>query len=120
MYGYTDSNNPASGVAELKTSYRLKQGNRPDGKGEPGGTYDGAFVQDYEYVAGSGDLDECNGRSCITPEFPDGTYAYFLTREWPVIPRAFRGTPEVLKEFAPPGGVPRGDGRPPFGPPGRR
>jgi len=26
-----------------------------------------------------GDLDECNGRWCVTPEFPNGTYAYFTT-----------------------------------------
>ena len=28
---------------------------------------------------GNGDLDEHNGRFCITPEFPEGTYAYFAT-----------------------------------------
>jgi hypothetical protein len=38
----------------------------------------GTFVEDYEYVAGLGDLDEHNGRFAITPEFPEGTYAYFL------------------------------------------
>ena len=24
------------------------------------------------------DLNEYNGRYCVTPEYPDGTYAYFL------------------------------------------
>ncbi len=38
----------------------------------------GTFVEDYEYVPGSGDLDEHNGRFAVTPEFPQGTYAYFL------------------------------------------
>lgn len=38
----------------------------------------GTFIEDYEYVEGSGDLDEHNGRFAITPEFPEGTYAYFL------------------------------------------
>ncbi len=38
----------------------------------------GTFVEDYEYVAGLGDLDGSNGRFAITPEFPEGTYAYFL------------------------------------------
>ncbi len=59
--------------------------------------YDGTFIQDYEYAAGAGDLDECNGRECKTPEFPGGTYAYFLTKDWPVIPRVFRGTPVNLR-----------------------
>jgi len=39
----------------------------------------GCFMQDYEFIAGSGDLDIHNGRYCITPEYPSGTYAYFVT-----------------------------------------
>jgi len=38
----------------------------------------GTFVQDYAYVGG-GDLDEHNGRYCVTPDYPNGTYAYFTT-----------------------------------------
>ena len=38
----------------------------------------GYFTNDYLYD-GSGDLDEHNGRFCVTPQFPDGTYAYFYT-----------------------------------------
>jgi hypothetical protein len=45
----------------------------------------GAFAEDYEYVAGSGDLDESNGRFAKTPEYPNGTYAYFLTGTWPYL-----------------------------------
>ena len=59
--------------------------------------HDGTIVQDYEYVAGSGDLDDCHGRRCVTPDFPEGTCAYFLTAYWPVILRAFRGTPVSLR-----------------------
>ncbi|NNJ28014.1 hypothetical protein LzC2_41250 [Planctomycetes bacterium LzC2] len=91
--GYADADDASSDVKELKSSYRLKEGRRPGGEGQPKGKYDGTFTQDYEYVAGSGDLDECNGRQCVTPEFPEGTYAYFLTDDWPVVPRQFRGTP---------------------------
>ncbi|MEQ1843138.1 MAG: YHYH protein [Verrucomicrobiales bacterium] len=107
-FGFVNPKDPKSEVATLKSSWRLKSGTRPDGAEGPGGTYDGAFVQDYEFIDGSGDLDECNGRFCITPEFPEGTYAYFLTDEWPVIPRAFRGTPVRLRMEGPPGG-PRPD-----------
>jgi hypothetical protein len=46
----------------------------------------GHFVQDYAYRGDLGqtqgqdfDLDENNGRWCVTPEFPQGTYAYFTT-----------------------------------------
>jgi hypothetical protein len=40
---------------------------------------EGFFVQDYSFSRSSGDLDEYNGRFCVTPEFPNGTYAYFMT-----------------------------------------
>ena len=38
----------------------------------------GIFIQDY-YYAGTGDLDRSNGRYCVTPDYPAGTYAYFTT-----------------------------------------
>jgi hypothetical protein len=41
----------------------------------------GTFAEDYEYSAGSGDLDEFNGRFLQTPEYPAGTYAYFLSSD---------------------------------------
>jgi hypothetical protein len=39
----------------------------------------GVFVDDYEYVEGLDTLDTHNGRYCVTPEYPNGTYAYFMT-----------------------------------------
>ena len=39
----------------------------------------GSINDDYEYKENYGDLDEYNGRFCNTPEFPNGTYAYFTT-----------------------------------------
>jgi hypothetical protein len=38
----------------------------------------GLFIQDYTFT-NSGDLDQFNGRFSVTPDFPAGTYAYFLT-----------------------------------------
>ena len=80
-------------VKLIQSSYRLKSGNRPGGS-QPGGRYDGTFIQDYVYVAGAGDLDECNGATVVTDEFPNGTYAYFLTQSYPVIPRCHVGSPD--------------------------
>ena len=44
----------------------------------------GHYLEDYEYLGDVGqtlgvdfDLDEHNGRFCVTPEFPGGTFAYF-------------------------------------------
>jgi hypothetical protein len=97
LYGDKNPDDPTSEIVELKSSYRLKAGNRPGGNQAPGGAYDGAFINDYEFVDGAGDLDECNGRFAKTPEYPEGIYCYFLTTDWPVIPRAFRGEPVNLR-----------------------
>ncbi|MBI1314428.1 YHYH protein [bacterium] len=109
LNGFVNPRDSESEIRELKSSYRLKQGQRPGGarsdRFDPGGVYDGTFLNDYEFVDRLGDLDECNGRFCVTPEFPQGTYAYFLTRDWPVIPRLFRGTPDQgFQNRMPPGG----------------
>jgi hypothetical protein len=39
----------------------------------------GTFLEDYVYVENHGLLDQFNGRFGVTPEFPSGTYAYYLT-----------------------------------------
>lgn len=111
VWGYRAAGDPTSGVVALKSSYRLKTGSRPTAGGQPGGTYDGVFVEDYDYVPGSGDLDECGGRFGVTPEFPQGTYHYVLTADYPYIPRSFRGTPDP--SFAARGGPGGGRGEPP-------
>ena len=36
-------------------------------------------MEDFEYAAGLGDLDVYNGRFAVTPEYPAGTYAYYVT-----------------------------------------
>lgn len=41
---------------------------------------DNDYLGDHGYVQGVDfDLDEYNGRWCVTPEFPEGTYAYFVS-----------------------------------------
>jgi YHYH protein len=108
-YGWAKPTNTEHGVKNLASSYRLKKGSRPSSS--PGGTYDGTYVADYEYVAGHGDLDQCNGRLCVTPEFPDGIYAYFLTDQWPYVPHWIRGTPD--RSFSPGQGGTTAGGPPP-------
>ena len=39
----------------------------------------GYFAEDYAYSATNADLDLNNVRYCVTPEYPNGTYAYFVT-----------------------------------------
>lgn len=114
QYGYSDAEDAQSKVRKMKSSYRIKKGNRPSG---PGGRYDGTFVADYEYVAEAGDLDECNGRFGVTPEYPEGIYHYYVTEDFPFIPRLWRGTPDPSFMKRGPGPGRRGFGPPPFGGP---
>jgi hypothetical protein len=80
------------GISRMRSSYQLRsitdRSTLPNGSVLPANQYGpaisgqyalGAFVEDYEFVPGSGDLDAHNGRFCITPEYPAGIYAYFVT-----------------------------------------
>jgi hypothetical protein len=123
LHGYAEANNPKSALKQLRSSYRLKEGTRPNGDEGPGGTYDGTFNADWEYVAASGDLDECNGRTGVTADYPKGTYYYVLTDHYPFMPRSFRGTPdETFKKVdgGPPGRGQGGQRGGPSGPGGRQ
>jgi hypothetical protein len=90
-YGYVNATDATSGVKALTSSWRLKStpdSGRPSTNIFPMGT----FLQDYEYAAGTGDLDECNGRTGVTPEFPAGIYHYVVTDTWPYVHRCVKGT----------------------------
>ena len=120
---YRVADDPKSGMKVLKSSYQLRKGSRPPQPDAPGGAHDGAYTRDFEYVAGSGDLDECNGRVGVTPEYPDGTYYYVITEQFPFVPRLFRGEPDesfMKRGGGPPGGAGgAGGGRGGGGPPRR-
>jgi hypothetical protein len=103
-YGYSNASDSTSEVLALQPSYRLKNQadtNRPSiltSLAGPGGGNNpntpipmGAFTQDYEYVEGLGDLDECNGRFGVTPEFPEGIYYYVVTDDFPFFTRCLKG-----------------------------
>tara|TARA_B100000575_G_scaffold289386_1_gene291086 strand:+ start:2408 stop:11542 length:9135 start_codon:yes stop_codon:yes gene_type:complete len=75
-YGY--QNAVGGAIRRLSSGYILdtsvKAGLRP-----PGFAF-GYFVNDYLFD-NSGDLDIHGGRYCVTPQYPDGTYAYFYSVE---------------------------------------
>ena len=91
-FGYSDSLNSASSVVRMQSSYQLRS--ITDRTTLPGGATSnpagpainstfplGTYWEDYEYIAGLGTLDQYNGRFCVTPEYPSGTYAYFLSTD---------------------------------------
>lgn len=72
-YGY-ENKNGTGGVKLLTSGYQLKNSRL---NGPPTSVYPlGYFIDDYEFL-NNGDLDENNGRFCVTPDYPDGVYAYF-------------------------------------------
>ena len=100
------ANDSTSEVIELQSSYKLKSqpdANRPNtltallgGPGQGSNNLNrpiemGAFTQDYEYVEGLGDLDQCNGRFGVTPEFPNGIYYYVVSDDFPFFTRCLKG-----------------------------
>ena len=107
--GHKDPKDPSSPIVALRSGYQLKAGTRPDG---PKGAYDGKYTADWEWKAGKGDLDEANGRIEVTPEYPQGTYAYHITTTFPYLPRLFRGTPDASFVKRPGQGQGPGGGRP--------
>lgn len=99
-YGYSDPNDANSSIKRVRTGYRLRnitsRTTLPNGTSATGPTLTqiitsplpgstplqailGAYEEDFEYVAGYGDLDEYNGRFCKTPEYPNGMYCYFAS-----------------------------------------
>lgn len=136
-YGYSVSNNAASGVRRMVSGYVLRNGqfgsqnlvntsinrtnlpqwavrlygvvsNSAVGPAVSGQYPLGRYMEDYDHLGDLGfapspttfDLDEYNGRWCVTPEFPNGTYAYFVSissNGTPVFPyniaRGYYGSP---------------------------
>ncbi|OUW81698.1 MAG: hypothetical protein CBD74_07985, partial [Saprospirales bacterium TMED214] len=79
IYGPYGFSSKSGGIAvQMKSGYRKVNRNNPN---RPSGYQSGFFVEDYKYfdVADEDVLDRNNGRFCVTPEYPNGTYAYFST-----------------------------------------
>lgn len=66
-----------------RSSYMLLPGARDSA---PGGQHDGTFNEDWTYVKGAGNLDQCNGGTA------GGRYVYFATDTYPFFPRCLYGT----------------------------
>ena len=100
-YGYADANNPNSAIRRIRSGFRLRsmttrtslptwslsvhpgvsQTLATSQYGPPVSAQFplGRYIEDWEHVSTIGDLDQYNGRTGVTPEFPNGTYAYFIT-----------------------------------------
>lgn len=81
-FGYADPTDPQSQIVRMTSSYRTRTypgGLRTGGPAVSATFPLGYYVEDFEYAAGLGTLDQYNGRVCKTPEFPAGVFAYFMT-----------------------------------------
>lgn len=111
-YAYTDTNGTGA-ITRMKSSYSLKNITTRTSGPAVSTTYPlGYFKEDYQYTAPTTTdyLDEHNGRICKTPEYPNGTYAYFCTVDaghnsaYPyVVGPTFYGTKVVTKVTTIPG-----------------
>tara|TARA_B100000809_G_scaffold62387_1_gene59159 strand:+ start:136 stop:960 length:825 start_codon:yes stop_codon:yes gene_type:complete len=82
VYGayWYDGVDGSGGIVLITSSYQERNITvRTDGPAVNAYFPIGWYKEDYEYITNSGHLDEHNGRFCITPEYPNGTYAYFAT-----------------------------------------
>jgi len=89
-YGFKNTDG-TGGIVRIESGYSLRsitvRTHHADGTDVDDGpavdaTYFlGYFREDYEFITNTAGeyLDEHNGRFCVTPEYPDGTYAYFCT-----------------------------------------
>jgi hypothetical protein len=99
-WGHSNALDTNSSVRRMASGYILKDSSYRGSTVTNLTTYPmGIFVEDYQWSQ-QGDLDRHNGRYCFTPDFPDGTYAYFVTvdsQDTPVFPyvlgNTFYGTP---------------------------
>jgi hypothetical protein len=121
-YAYADTMG-GGGIRRMRSGYRLRadqsRTTKPDGTTAStagpavSSTYPmGCLLWDYEWVAGLGDLDSRNGRYCVTPEYPHGTYAYFVTIDGALAPQ-FPYTPYIdYYGIVQPGNIGMGPGNP--------
>lgn len=98
IYGPYISDNGS--IRKVNSCYQLKSGARValsnqavGAQFNPGGNYDGTYIQDYEYnqaalTAGTCDLDECNGMT------RNNIYGYYVTDSYPWVLKCFKGTPD--------------------------
>lgn len=89
-YGYKNANG-TGGIVRIKSGFSLRnittRTTYYDGSTVTAGpavstTYPlGYFREDYEFITHTEEdyLDIHNGRFCVTPEYPNGTYCYFAT-----------------------------------------
>jgi len=90
-YGFANVDG-SGGVVRMESSYRKRsittRATLPNGTVLTATNYGpavsttyplGYYIEDFEYVAGLGHLDQYNGRFAITPDYPLGTWAYYTT-----------------------------------------
>jgi hypothetical protein len=88
-YGYENANG-TGGIIVNTSSYQLSSTPRLSKTGQPFinglqlavyASPNGEYIEDFVYIPNLGTLDACNGRLVVTPDYPNGTYAYFATVE---------------------------------------
>ncbi len=86
-WGYTNTNGTGP-IKRMRSSYTTTTSSTRVNGPSVNSTYPvGCFMEDYVFSSGAGDLDFRNGRFCVTPEYPNGIYAYFVTLDGDLKPQ---------------------------------
>lgn len=80
-WGYSNPTNKNTPVTRMQSGYQIRPTEAPGRPPYTGEYPAGVFMEDWVYYGGAETLDQHNGRYCVTPEFPDGTWAYFVTTD---------------------------------------
>ena len=88
LVGYAGDGFEIHYLPKKMSGWVLKKGLRKSG---PTGNYDGTYNEDYYYIGNNNELDECNGGLL------NGKYVYFITENYPKVPRCLYG--EVSNDF---------------------
>lgn len=76
--GYTSAEDNTSAVVRMVSGYETRTVPLTNRLSDYSQIAAGRYIEDYVFTS-SGTLDEFNGRYCVTPDYTNGTYAYFLT-----------------------------------------
>ena len=82
-YGYVNPLDQNSGITEIISAYELITEDPTSRNNRPSEYPLGSLIEDWTFNPSISTLDKSNGRFCKTPEFPNGTYAYFATSNYP-------------------------------------
>ncbi|MCA9298336.1 MAG: YHYH protein, partial [Phycisphaerales bacterium] len=81
-WAYANGVNDGEGYRAMTSSWQVGDDSVRGANGPSATEFEmGSFIEDFVYVEGAGTLNQFNMAFVHTPEYPDGTWAYFVTED---------------------------------------